>query len=281
MISARASAYAERMTMNEPPLLRELREATASELCYDDMLSGPVVGAFLNMLVHISKAQTVLEIGTFTGYATLCMAMALPSHGSITTCESNEKYAGIARRFFQRFDELWMPPETGYAAEKCRGERQKGNSWQHEKGQQKGNSGLQEMGRQHQNEGRTGKAGCPKSPAIHLLSGPALQARYPAPVDFIFLDADKENYPEYYKRLLPCLKPGGLMVIDNALWSGSVLQDTEVPAVGQGNNSSIKVPTNRKARAIDHLNRIIRDDPAVANVLLTVRDGLHVLRKCI
>ena len=82
------------------------------------------------------------------------------------------------------------------------------------------------------------------------------------PFDMIFLDADKENYPLYYEMLVPKLRIGGLLVIDNALWGGEVVE-----------------PGNRKAVAIDRLNRLIKDDGRMENVLLTIRDGIHLARK--
>jgi len=213
----RASDYSEKL-IKEPPLLRDIRKSTAEELQYDDMLSGPVVGAFLNMLISLSNAKQVLEIGTFTGYATVWMAMALPPDGRIVTCEINEKYATIAKRNFNRF----------------------------------------------QTE-RHGSGNASESPEIALLFGPALDAKLPEKVDFIFLDADKEHYPEYYEKLLPKLVAGGIMVVDNAFWGGRVWTDDK--------------KTDRKTKAIDRLNRIIRSDSRVENVILSVRDGLHLVRK--
>ncbi len=216
----KASGYAESLMTREPALLREVCMATSNELRYDDMLSGPVVGAFLNMLVRLSGAKSVVEIGTFTGYATLWMAMALPPDGRIVTCETNEKYASIARRFFKRFQTEWESPVSGHKGD---------------------------------------------PPEITLLQGPALDAILPEEVDFIFLDADKEHYPEYFEKMFPLLIPGGIMVIDNAFWGGRVWEDDK--------------KSDRKTSAIDRLNRMIAADRRVENVILTVRDGLHLVRK--
>ncbi len=257
MISfSRATEYAEQLMMKEPTLLRDLRQVTTRELRYYDMLSGPVIGSFLNLMIRLSGARTVLEIGTFTGYASLWMAMALPTDGCVVTCESNEKYAGIARRFFDRFREEWSNP-----------------------------------------------------PEITLLPGPAmesaLEAALPTGADFIFLDADKECYPDYYNRLFPLLVPGGLMVIDNAFWGGKVWEEGGVEGktdagtrgtleggaagrtvkgargMADAETGSVSATNagDRKAQAIDRLNRIIAADPRVQNVVLTVRDGLHLVRK--
>lgn len=104
----------------------------------------------------------------------------------------------------------------------------------------------------------------PHGHKIQLRLGPALAsiATVPAGIDLAFIDADKENYPAYYQAVVPKLRPGGLVMIDNALWSGKVL-----------------APGDAAAIAIDRLNRLIETDPRVENVLLTVRDGLHLVRK--
>ncbi len=249
--SEKASRYAESLMLGEPALLKELREVTARELRHDDMLSGPVVGGLLNMLIRISGARTVLEVGTFTGYATLWMAMALPSDGLVVTCESNEKYAEIARRFFSRFQ-----AGQGQVGDGCTGRIGSRPS--------PGPAGDKSM--------RQGDAA-----GIQLLMGPALKAPLPDRIDFVFLDADKEHYPEYYQLIKPLLAPGGLMVIDNAFWGGEVWG----AGSGTGDREVCKgtAATGHKAQAIDRLNQAIARDPDVENVVLTVRDGLHLVRK--
>ena len=99
---------------------------------------------------------------------------------------------------------------------------------------------------------------------ISLRMGPALETitTLKEPFDFIFLDADKVNYPNYYEAVMPLLNSGGLLVIDNVLWDGAVLR-----------------PDDEKARAIDELNTIIAEDPRVEQVMLTVRDGVTIARK--
>jgi caffeoyl-CoA O-methyltransferase len=104
----------------------------------------------------------------------------------------------------------------------------------------------------------------PHGKKIEIRMGPALEtiAGLQGPFDLAFIDADKENYPAYYERTLELIRPGGLILVDNTLWSGLVLK-----------------PHDRESIAIDAVNkRIIRDD-RVENVLLTVRDGLQVVRK--
>jgi caffeoyl-CoA O-methyltransferase len=202
--------YAINHTTEESALVRELVKTSAQELEYIDMLSGRVVVSILQLLVKISDARYVLEVGTFTGYSALNMAEAMSAGGKLFTCEYNKRYEKIARTFFDRYKE----------------------------------------------EG--GKVD------IRLMMGPALKTipQIEGSFDFVFLDADKINYPNYYNLILPRLKSGGIMVIDNVFWDGKVL-----------------APNDEKSAAIDHLNQTIRDDSSVEQVMLTVRDGLTILRK--
>lgn len=209
-------AYCEKYALAEPSILTELVEATRSELRYDDMLSGPEIRSLLQMLVRVSGARRILEIGTFTGYATLSMALAAPPGSHIITCESNEKYAAIARRFFARF------------------------------------------GRTH------------TSRTIELQLGDARSYRPDGEFDLIFLDADKHHYPQYYQTLMPRLRQGGVLVVDNAFWGGLVW--------GQGQQGASEADL-RKAAAVDRLNRMISEDAGVGHMLIPVRDGVHVAWK--
>ncbi|NIT61558.1 MAG: O-methyltransferase [Aliifodinibius sp.] len=199
--------YAKNHTTDPSELIKELIRVSDESLEHIDMLSGRLVGRLLQLLVKISGARRVLEVGTFTGFSALTMAEALPEDGELFTCEYNERYENIARTFFDK----------------------------------------SEVGAK-----------------ITLLMGKALETipTISGSFDFVFLDADKINYPRYYEMILPRLKQGGMMVVDNVFWSGEVL-DSE----------------SDKGRAIDELNRMIRDDDSVEQVMLPVRDGVTVLRK--
>lgn len=199
--------YAEEHTGEEPELIRELVKVSNENLEYIDMLSGRVVGRFLAMLVKLSSAKRILEIGTFSGYSALSMAEALPEDGELITCELNERYEKLARTFFEK-------SEHGHK--------------------------------------------------ITLRMGPALQTidELKGSFDFVFLDADKVNYINYYEKVLPIMNSGGLLVVDNVLWSGDVLE-----------------PSDEKSIAINKLNNIIKEDSRVEQVMLTVRDGLTLVRK--
>lgn len=206
-IKAEIEDYAAEATTPESEVVQELVAVSNENLEYVDMISGKVVGRLLAMLIKISGAKRVLEIGTFSGYSALSMAEALPEDGELITCEYNERYEHLARSFFRK-------SEHGHK--------------------------------------------------ITLRMGKALETieRLDGIFDFIFLDADKVNYPAYFNKLLPRLKENGLMAIDNVLWSGKVLH-----------------PDDEKAEAIAELNRMIRKEEQVEQVMLTVRDGLTLVRK--
>ncbi|HET6527684.1 MAG TPA: class I SAM-dependent methyltransferase [Balneolaceae bacterium] len=199
--------YAFDHTTNDSVIVREVISRTEQELEYSNMLSGKTVGRLLAMLIKVSGARRVLEVGTFTGYSALTMAEALPEDGELITCEYNERYEEIAQTYFNK----------SVHSQKI--------------------------------SLKMGKA---------LETIPTLKGKF----DFVFLDADKINYPEYYRMILPRLKERGIMAIDNVLWSGEVLD-----------------PQDEKARAIDKLNKTIAEDERVEQVMLTVRDGLTLVRK--
>jgi len=202
-------AYAEAHTTPPPELLAELAAETRETMSSPQMLTGTVEGRFLQQLVFGVQAKRVLELGTFTGYSSLSMAMALPEGGHIDTCEVSEEHAEVARRYHAR---------------------------------------------------------SPYSDRITIHMGPALETieQLGGEWDFVFVDADKENYGNYYEALVPRLAPAGLMAIDNTLWSGRVLDgddDTET------------------TRSIRELNDRIASDERVVAVQLTVRDGVTLVRR--
>ena len=199
--------YAINHTTPESSVINELIAASEEDLEHTDMLSGRLVGRLLAMLIKLSGAERVLEVGTFTGYSALMMAEALSKDGRIFTCEYNQRYKDIATHFFEK-------SEAGSK--------------------------------------------------IELIMGKALDTipEIEGEFDFVFLDADKINYPKYYELILPRLESGGIMVIDNVFWSGDVVNRD-----------------GDKAQAIDRLNNMISEDGSVEQVMLTVRDGVTILRK--
>jgi len=195
--------YVERLTSPHEPLLAELSEETARSLGAEEMLSGPVAGRLLELLVWFGRPQRVLEIGTFSGHSALAMAGALPEGGRIDTCELDPERAALAQRYFDR---------------------------------------------------------SPHGSRITLHVGPALEsiAKLEGAFDFVFIDADKGGYVDYYEAVLPRLTERGLIVADNTLYSGTVV-DGEGPIV--------------------RFNEHVAADPRTVQVLLSVRDGMTLIRR--
>ena len=206
-IDAAVEQFARDHTEPESDLHVRLREETYRVMDRPQMQVDAIEGRFLKMLVRLTGARTVLEIGMFTGYSALMMAEGLPDDGRLITCEVDPKAEAIARRYF---------------AESPHGPKM-----------------TIRMG--------------PASETIKTLSGP---------LDLVFIDADKANYSNYYEAALPLLKPGGLIVADNVLWSGKVLE-----------------PKDADDHAIVAFDRMIQSDSRVENVCLTVRDGMMLAWK--
>ena len=206
-IDAAVEQFARDHTEAETDLYVRLREETYRVMQSPQMQVDIIEGRFLQMLVRLSGAKSILELGMFTGYSALMMAEALPDNGHLITCEIDPKAEAIARRYF---------------AESPHGDR------------------------------ITIRMG-PASDTIKTLTGP---------LDLVFIDADKPNYSNYYEACLPLLKSGGLVVADNVLWSGKVVD-----------------PKDADDHAIVAFNRLVQSDPRVKNVCLTVRDGMMLAWK--
>jgi caffeoyl-CoA O-methyltransferase len=208
IVSDELEAYAE--AHSEPPteVLRRLADETRARMTVPQMMVGPLEGRFLETLVRVSGARRVLELGTFTGYSSICMASALPEGGRLVTCDVDPEAVEIARRY-------------------------------------------------------AGEAGVVDR--IEYRLGPAIETvqALDGPFDLVFIDADKEGYIAYYEAVLPKLAERGLIAADNVLQSGRVVEDD---------------PDGR-TRAIFAFNEHVRSDPRVVAVMLTVRDGITLIRK--
>lgn len=215
IVTPAIEAYCTAHSSRPSALLNEVEEYTIRNCTDARMLVGPLEAAFLQLLVRITGARRILEIGTFTGYSALAMAEALPEDGQLITCDNDAKAAEIARGFFAR---------------------------------------------------------SPHAHKITLRFGPALDTLDQLPaqqsLDLVFLDADKENYINYYERSLDMLRPGGLIAADNVLWSGRVLHPPKKSD-----------PLPAATRALVQFNDRIRDDSQVERVMIPMRDGISLIRK--
>jgi caffeoyl-CoA O-methyltransferase len=207
MIDEAIERYAEAHTTPPDPLLAKLAEETYATMSTPEMLTGPTEGRFLELLVHTMGATNVLEIGTFTGFAALSMAAALPEGGHVHTCDVQPRHTEVAQRYIDQ---------------------------------------------------------SPYADRITIHLGPALEtiAELEGDFDLVFIDADKPNYDNYYEAVLPRLSKRGLIVVDNTLWSGKVLD-----------------PPDANTRAIAALNDKLAADERVVVALLTIRDGVTLIRR--
>jgi len=201
------------ISLREPDILEQLREETAKHPM-GMMQIAPEQGQFMEMLVQLMGATKTLEIGVFTGYSSLCVALALPSNGKIVACDVSEEYTAIARRYWEA-------------------------------------------------AGVANKISLHLAPAIHTLDKLIAEGQV-GTFDFAFIDADKENYEAYFERSLQLVRNGGLIVIDNVLWSGRVA-DPQVQ--------------DESTLAIRTFNDKLRNDPRITLSVVPIADGLTLALK--
>lgn len=198
-------SYCINHSTSDSELYRQLIADTEAEESAPQMLSGPMVANVLQLLIRLLKARRIIEVGTFTGYATLKMAEVLSEEGIVITLDNQPR--DIARRYFKK---------------------------------------------------------APWGKKITLKEGPAVDSLTEITdlIDFAFVDADKQSYPDYYDLCMNLLRSRGMIVFDNALRSGDVLD-----------------PQDDGARAIAQTNDRIQADDRVTNMLLPIRDGLMIVHK--
>ena len=200
-------------SVREPAILAELRALTAG-MPDAQMQIGPEQGQFMALLAKLIDARRCIEIGVFTGYSSLAVALALPDDARIVACDVSEEWTAIARRFWRK------------------------------------------AGVEHKIELKL-------QPAVRTLEA-LLAAGESGRYDFAFIDADKTAYHVYYELLLKLLRPGGLMAVDNTLWSGKVADANEQDA---------------NTLAIRAFNDRVHRDERVDLSLLPIGDGLTLARK--
>ncbi len=208
-ISQELEDYIEQHSEKEPALLAALNKETYQKILLPRMLSGHFQGRVLSMLSKLIRPVNILEIGTFTGYAALCLCEGMQENGQLHTIDIKEELETIQRKYFDK------------------------SPW--------GSQIFQHLGE-----------------AIDII--PTLELKF----DLVFIDADKENYLNYFEMIVPKMKKGGIILSDNVLWSGKVLEPL------QKNDSSTKV--------LLEYNELLKNDPRVETVLLPIRDGLTVSR---
>ncbi len=199
-------------SLREHPELAALREATRTHP-RGRMQISPEQGQFMALLVKLMGARRTIEVGVFTGYSALAVALALPDDGRILACDVSDEFTALGRPHWSR-------------------------------------------------AGVAHKIELVLAPALATLDA-RLAAGEAGRYDFAFIDADKANYDGYYERCLQLLRPGGLMAIDNVLWSGRVADES----------------TDEDTVALQRLNRKLHGDERVDLALLPIGDGLTLARR--
>lgn len=201
------------VSSRENDVLKRLREETAA-LPNASMQISPDQGQFMALLVQLIRAKKTLEVGVFTGYSSLSVAMALPPDGKIVACDVSKEWTGVARRYWKE-------------------------------------AGVEK------------KISLRIAPAIQTLDA-LLAEEQAGTFDFAFIDADKSNYDAYYERILRLLRAGGLVAIDNVLWSGRVAD-----------------PDNQEEDtvAIRALNAKLHRDQRISLSMVPIADGLTLALK--
>lgn len=203
------------VSINESELLHQLRQETA-QLEYSVMQISPEQGQFMSLLIKMIKAERAIEIGTFTGYSSICIASAMPENGHLICCDISPQWTDIAEKYWAM-------------------------------------AGLENKITLH------------SRPAGETLQG-LLDEGAENSFDFVFIDADKQNYIVYYEMALRLLRRGGMIAVDNTLWSGAVADPENIEP---------------GTRAIRRFNEKIRQDDRVSSSLLTIGDGLTlILKEC-
>lgn len=207
-ISDKLTEYLNISSEKEPEILSRLSKETHQKILQPRMLSGHFQGRFLSLISKIKSPEKILEIGTYTGYSTICLAEGLSKNGKIDTIDKNEELIKIQNKYFD---------ESGY----------RNNIIQH-----------------------TGDA-------LDILKN--LNEKY----DIIFIDADKENYINYFKKVSNKLSENGIIISDNVLWSGKVLDSKQ---------------KDEETSTLVEFNRMINQDKRFNSIIIPIRDGISISR---
>lgn len=203
-------AYVIAHSEDEPELLQQLTRETYQKILQPIMLSGPYQGRILSMISKLAHPKAILELGTFTGYATLCLAEGLQDSGVIHTIDINEELVDFQRKYFEA---------SKYGSQ------------------------------------------------IHQHLGNALDIipSFDITFDLVFIDADKPNYVNYFNLIVDKMNSGGIIISDNVLWHGKVLESVN--------------DKDSATKTLLEYNTLLKEDPRVETVLLPIRDGLTISRK--
>ncbi|MFT3903377.1 MAG: O-methyltransferase [Niabella sp.] len=209
LFSTELSQFAEKYTSPEDALLKEIADFTTANHAQPHMLSGHVQGLLLSMISYMLQPRRVLEIGTFTGYSTLCLAKGLAADGVLHTLELRQETADIAHNFFKK--------STLYAQIK-----------------------------------------------LHVGDAKEIIPTLGADWDLVFIDADKKGYIDYFDMVLPSVKKNGFILVDNIFFHGESFKDE---------------PKGKSGKAVQAFNNYVLQRGDIEKLVLTIRDGLYLIRK--
>ncbi|MCC6583976.1 MAG: O-methyltransferase [Chitinophagales bacterium] len=208
LVSYEIEKYIDAHTTAESDALQQLNRKTQTDVLMPQMLSGKVQGQFLKFISQMLQPARVLEIGTFTGYAAICLAEGLPENGKLFTIDINEELEAIARTHIEK-------------------------------------AGLQNK--------------------IIQIIGNAVQEiqQLNETFDLVFIDADKQNYSLYYDLVIDKVRSGGFILADNVLWSGKIIDEQK----------------DKDTKKLAEFNDKVQQDNRVENVIVSIRDGIMMIRK--
>lgn len=211
ILSSQLESYLDKHISSESELLKRLQRETFQKTTQPQMLSGAHQGRLLSMISKLIRPKTILEIGTFTGYATLCLAEGLAPDGKIITIDRNEELIYLPKKYFA---------ESEFANQ------------------------------------------------IEIKLGNALEVLVELQnetYDLVFIDADKSNYINYYEKVITQMNSGGVILADNVLWYGKVLEEAK--------------PNDKDTQVLQEFNNLTANDPRVESLILPIRDGISIIRK--
>lgn len=201
--------YIVKHSEKEPELLAAINRETNQKVLQPRMLSGHYQGRVLSLISKIKAPNTILEIGTYTGYSALCLAEGLQKNGVLHTIDINEELYDFQRKYFDKSEF--------------------------------GSQIIQHLG-----------------DAIEII--PKIEGKF----DLVFIDADKPNYPEYFQLIIEKMNPGGIILSDNVLWSGKVVEKVK--------------EDDESTKALLEYNRLLAEDNRLETVIFPIRDGLTLSR---
>jgi len=208
LVSPEIEKYIEAHTTGESDVLQQLNRKTQTDVLMPQMLSGKVQGQFLKFISQMVQPERVLEIGTFTGYAAICLAEGLTENGKLFTIDINEELEAIVKTHVEK-------------------------------------AGLQNK-------------------IVQIIGNAAQEIeQLNETFDLVFIDADKQNYGLYFDLVIDKVRTGGIILADNVLWSGKIINEQK----------------DKDTQKLAEFNDKVQQDNRVENVIVSIRDGIMMIRK--